>query len=258
MSLPLALAVSAAFALAGWVTRALTASAAAVATLVGSAIVWRTGVSGMAALGAFFIGASLISRLAPDRSVSELDAKGNRRDPWQVLANGGPAALGALFAPTPNAALWLVAASLGAAAADTWATSTGGWSTVAPRHVLSWSPVPPGTSGGVTLLGTAGALAGAATVALAASLGGGGASLFPPTIGIGMLGMLADSFIGAAWQGRFHCPSCGRATERRVHRCGKRAVLTGGFIWLGNDGVNGFATAFAALAGLAAWRWWGG
>jgi uncharacterized membrane protein len=72
-----------------------------------------------------------------------------------------------------------------------------------------------------------------------------------------MLGMLADSVMGAAWQGRFLCPGCGRATERRVHRCGRQTVPTGGVVWLSNDGVNGLATALAALGGLAAWRWWG-
>jgi len=254
----LALGVSAIISLGGWATRALTGTGALAATAIGGVILWRTGWPGMAALGTFFVGASLVSRLAPDRSLIELDAKGAQRDPWQVLANGGAAAIGALVAPTSGAALWIVTASLAAAAADTWATSCGGWSRVAPRHILTWQFVPAGTSGGVTLAGSFGSLVGAASVGIAAALAASRIALFPLALVLGMLGMTVDSLIGAALQGRFHCPACDRSTERRVHRCGSRTTLSGGLRWLTNDGVNGLATGLAALAGLAAWRWWGG
>ncbi len=128
MPLHLAFAVSLAVALAGYAARALTRAGALTATTVGTLIVWRTGGSGLAALGAFFVGSSLISRLAPDPGGPLLDAKGATRDPWQVLANGGAAALAALLAGSNQAALWSVTGSLAAAAADTWATSAGGWS----------------------------------------------------------------------------------------------------------------------------------
>ena len=91
----------------------------------------------------------------------------HERDTWQVLANGGAAAASAIMPILPEAVLWMVTASLVAAAADTWATSFGGWSRTDPRHILRSQPVPPGTSGGVTLLGSAGALAGAASVGAA-------------------------------------------------------------------------------------------
>jgi uncharacterized membrane protein len=73
-----------------------------------------------------------------------------------------------------------------------------------------------------------------------------------------MLGMLADSILGAAVQGRFHCDACDLSTERRLHRCGRPTRLTGGISWLNNDAVNALATLAAALAGYAAWRQWGG
>jgi uncharacterized protein (TIGR00297 family) len=251
----LALGLSLAIATGGWATRALTRTGTATAALIGTLILWRTGWPGMAALGAFFVGSSLISRLAPDRSVTALDAKGSTRDAWQVVANGGAAAVGAVFAASDDAALWVVTASLAAAAADTWATSCGGWSRGWPRHILTWSPVPPGTSGGITPLGTAGALAGAATVGAAVALSAGRLVLFPLSLAVGMLGMTADSIIGAAWQGRFHCPACGLATERSVHRCGRPTTTAGGLAWLTNDGVNGLATGMSAVAGYAVWLW---
>lgn len=255
LPIALALAFSVAIAIAGWRLGGLTRAGALAAVPVGTAILGFTGWPGMAALGTFFVGASAISRLAPDRSVEFLDAKGHSRDPWQVLANGGAAAAAAALEPfLPGAGIWLVTASLAAAAADTWATSAGGWSPSPPRHVLTWHPVPAGTSGGITLAGTFGALLGAGLVGAAAVAAGAPRPLFPTALLVGMLGMLADSVLGAAGQGRFHCTACGRDSERTVHRCGRPTVHTGGARWLTNDGVNALATSLGAILGLGAWR----
>jgi len=256
MPLAAALAIAAAIVLLGVRFRALSRGGGAVAWLIGGCILWRAGHPGLAALGSFFLGASLVSRLAPDRTTA-LDTKGTVRDPAQVLANGAAAALAALLLPAP-AGLFALTASLAAAAADTWATSLGGWSRVVPRHILTHAPVPHGTSGGVTLLGTLGAVLGAFTVAGAATWCAPLPGLLPIGLGVGVLGMLLDSVLGAGVQGRFHCDSCDRPTERRRHRCGAPARLIGGWRWLDNDGVNGLATSAAALAGWACWLWWPG
>ncbi len=232
--------------------RALTAGAAATATLIGTIILSATGGAGMAVLGAFFVGASAIGRLAPDPAAA-LGTKGQQRDSWQVLANGGSAALGALV---PEAGLWLVTASLAAAAADSWATATGGWSRRPPRHLVTWARVAPGTSGGVTWPGTLGGVGGAFTVGIAALLvAPRGQSLLVVAVSIGVAGMLLDSLLGATLQGRFRCDHCGQDTERRVHRCGRSARRTGGLARLTNDGVNALATGAAAGLGWVAWRW---
>ena len=63
--------------------------------------------------------------------------------------------------------------ALAAAAADTWATSIGSRSRSRPRLLVGWRPVPPGTSGGITLAGCAGALVGAGLVAAAGAASGG-------------------------------------------------------------------------------------
>lgn len=249
MPLPLALALSTLIALPGWRLRALTGLGALAAGLVGTSIASATGWAGLAALGAFFIGSSVISRLAPDRGAERFDSKGSQRDQWQVLANGGAAALAALV--LGPAAFPVVTISLAAAAADTWATAFGGWSRTLPRHILTGRPVPAGTSGGVTLLGTAGAGLGATLVGLASAAVAGAPSLFSPALLLGMLGMLVDSILGAAAQGRFHCAGCDRPTERRVHRCGQSARHTGGLAWLTNDGVNALATGAMTVLG-----WW--
>jgi uncharacterized protein (TIGR00297 family) len=252
----LAVLLAAALAAAGWRSRALTGVGALAATFVGASLLAAAGWAGGAALAAFFLPSSIVSRIEPPVPPAVGDPKGNRRDHWQVLANGGPAALGALLArEQPALALWVVTASLAAAGADTWATSIGAWSRATPRHLLTWRPVLSGTNGGITLTGCLGALAGAGLVAAAGGLAGRQPKLVAVAAAIGFSGMLLDSALGASLQGAFRCPACAQATERRVHRCGTQAIRTGGLAWLDNDGVNVLATGFAALAGWCTWLW---
>ena len=256
MSPILAVALAAAVAAAGWRTRALTGGGALAATTIGSAVLLGAGWAGAAALAAFFVSSSAVSRLEPAGRPAAGDPKGDRRDHWQVLANGGPAALGALLArDQPSLALWIATSSLAAAGADTWATAVGAWSRTPPRHLLTWQKVAAGTNGGVTLLGCLGALAGAGLVAGSAAWVGREPGLAGAALAIGFGGMLADSALGAALQGRFRCPECAQPSEWRVHRCGAATIPTGGLVWLNNDGVNALATGTAALAGWCVWAW---
>ena len=254
VSLHCALVVALLVCILAWRARTLTWGGAVAAFMVGVLVLAGTGLGGGAALGVFFLSSSLVSRLTEGRQAAWVDAKGNQRDAWQVGANGGVAAVGGLlgFANLPLG-LWIVTCSLAAAAADTWATSFGTFARPDPRHVLLWSRVPRGTSGGVSLFGTVGGVAGAMAVA-AAPLGAGVPMReFVLATAIGTLGMLADSVLGATVQGRFRCPACHLASERRRHRCGAQTEQTGGIRWIGNDGVNAIATA---LAGLTGWAWW--
>lgn len=250
----LALAVSAAAAFAGWRAGALTGTGAAAAALVGTAILGATGWPGAAALAAFFGPSSAVGRLGSRGSTGGSDSRGERRDPVQVLANGGPAAAAALLAAgDPLRGLWAVTCSLAAAAADTWATSLGVPARQEPRHLLTGRAVPRGTSGGVSLQGTLSALAGGALVAAAAAAAVGDAALFAAATGVGFSGMLLDSLLGAAVQARFRCAACGVASERRRHSCGRQTIRVGGLAWLDNDGVNAISSAAAAGAGWLLW-----
>jgi uncharacterized protein (TIGR00297 family) len=255
MPLPLAALVSAAVALAGWAARWLTAPGALTAAAVGTAVLGGTGWVGAAALGAFFLSASVVSRLTDRNQPIWVDAQPHRRSPSQVLANGGVASAGGLLAlvAADHSGLWIVVAGLAAAAADTWATSLGVLSRRDPVLLTTAARVPKGTSGGVTLIGTVGGLAGACVVAGAAWAAGAPAAVAAAGTVTGLLGMVADSVLGATVQGRFHCPACALPSERRKHRCGTATRLTGGCRWVGNDGVNLLSTAFA---GGATWLWW--
>lgn len=232
----------------------LTRSGALAAWLVGALVLYGTGWEGGGVLAAFFVSSSLVSRGAP--APLGLDPKGDRRDHRQVLANGGVAALGALLGlRDPELGLWLLTSALAAAAADSWATAFGARSAVPPRLILGGSMVPPGTSGGITPLGCVGGAAGATLVAVTGALAADLPALLPVAALVGFGGMLLDSALGAAAQGRFRCAECAERSEWRMHRCGRATTHDGGLVWLDNDGVNLTAGAGAALVAWAAWVW---
>ena len=232
----------------------LTGSGALAAWLVGVLVLHGTGWQGGGVLAAFFVSSSLVSRGAP--SPPGLDPKGERRDHRQVLANGGVAAAAALLGlRDPALGIWLATSALAAAAADTWATAFGARSAVPPRLILGGGVVSRGTSGGVTLLGCAGGAAGATLVAATGAIASGMPALLPVAALVGFGGMLLDSALGAAAQGRFSCPGCAERSEWRMHRCGRPTTHEGGLAWLDNDGVNLTAGAGAAAVAWAGWVW---
>lgn len=248
-----ALTVSLVAALAAWSARALTRDGAVAATAVGGVVLWGAGWPGAAVLGAFFLPSTLVGRLGGRRPDSS-DARGERRDAVQVLANGAVAALGGLAARYwPDGGFWMLTCALACASADTWATSIGRFSAQPPRLLGRGIPVARGSSGAVSGVGTLGGLAGGAIVAGTAALAGGGVRLGALAWVIGVAGMLLDSLLGATLQARFHCAACDAASERRIHRCGAPTELVGGWRWLGNDAVNAVSTLAAGLAGGLAW-----
>ena len=252
-----AFAIAAALAAIAWRLRTLDLTGALAATAVGGATLLGTGWQGGALLLTVFTGSTLVSRLSPDPAAERGEAKGGRRDAGQVLANGGAPAIGALAGLWhPGLGLWPLAAGLAAAAADTWATSLGARSRTPPRHLLTGALVTAGTCGGVTWRGTIGGAVGALSIAAVAGFTGAGPALVVAALVLGTSGMLLDSLLGASIQGRFRCPACGTATERRHHRCGARSVSTGGIAWISNDVVNALATLAATAAGWGAALWW--
>jgi uncharacterized protein (TIGR00297 family) len=255
VSLPLAVLVSAGVAWIAWLAGTLTRSGALAAWTIGTLVLYRTGWEGGSVLAAFFVSSNLVSRFSAREVSPNLDPKGNKRDLWQVYANGGPAALAAAASWDPQLGLWLVTAGFAAAAADTWATSVGAHSSTAPRLLWSGQRVPPGTSGGVTLAGCGGAIAGALVVAATGALAAGDLLLLPVGTLIGFAGMVADSSLGGSVQGRFLCPRCDQPSEWPLHRCGTPTLRTAGLGWLNNDVVNFLATTFAVGVGWIVWRW---
>lgn len=237
--------------------RALAPSGALAAIVVGTLVVTGGGWWSGLALVTFFTTSSALSLWRKRRQAS-IQQRGSRRDAVQVLANGGVAAVFALFAMTGAPGIWTLAliASLAAANADTWATEIGGMSGHTPRRITNFRAVEAGTSGGISAPGTLAALAGALLVACIGWIGWGLHQLpgnQPPIVltllvtGGGFLGCLIDSLLGATVQAVYRCPNCLTATEQRVHHCGTPTELTSGVRWVNNDVVNALSIAAGAV-----------
>ena len=233
--------------------RVLTTGGAVAALLVGTAAS-IAGWTWAAVLIVFFVTSSALSRFrhaTREARIGRIVEKGNERDAVQVLANGGVFAVAALLAAATGESAWAAAAlgGLAAATADTWATEVGTVTGGLPRSVVTFKPLPAGTSGGVTVPGTLASIAGAAFIAgMSYFIGVGGAST-GVFVG-GALGSLADSLIGATVQERRWCDGCSEATERRTHYCGGATRVIGGVPGARNDFVNVVCTLVGA--GVAA------
>jgi uncharacterized protein (TIGR00297 family) len=234
--------------------RALTLDGAFVAAGMGAIVLLRGGVPAAASLLAFFTSSSALSLLGKQRKASTplAQAKGARRDAWQVLANGGWATLSIALGRRTA-----FVGALAAAGADTWATELGMLARRQPRLITTLRRVPAGTSGGVTPEGLAASLGGALLVGLTWSLLSGNrreSEMVVAAVG-GMGGSVLDSLLGATVQALYRCPRCGVETEDSHHRaCGRATVLLRGKRCITNDAVNAVATLAGAIIGAQSAR----
>ncbi len=163
---------------------------------------------------------------------SGIAERSDGRTASQVLANLGISAVCALlYLGSGSNPVFLVSlcAALSEAAADTVSSELGKISSHQARLITSWRSVPSGTDGGVSLAGSLAGTAAATVVTLvffsARPFPAGWAKI---SILTAVLGMIADSFLGAVF-------------ERRK--------------LLNNNAVNFLSTAIAA-SGAALWLWY--
>lgn len=213
----------------------------------------------------FFILSSLLSKIGKKRKQKFADTfqKGGRRDSGQVLANGGVAGILVLLWNYFPDNVWYFAfiGSIAAVTADTWATEIGVFSKIAPRDILTFKRVTPGTSGGVTLLGLSGGIFGSFIIVFLGSLVtkrydqvAQAMVLFVLIIGAGTLGSLIDSIIGATIQAQYQCATCGKITEKKIHCQTTKTKLISGYNLINNDVVNGICALSGAVTGWLAYR----
>lgn len=241
MAMLVALTAAALVAFIAYRFRLLSASGVVPATLVGAATVIG-GTQWVVLLLFFFVSSSAMGAwrgAERDRLVGSLIEKGGRRDAAQVLANGLVFAMAAALSTFGSVEAWQAvgAGAIAAATADTWSTEVGTVLGGIPRLILGGRRVPPGTSGGVTLAGTAAGFVAAVLAAVVALL----IDWETPPLAViagGVVGFVVDSVIGATVQERRWCEKCGLDTERRIHRCGTRTVQRGGIRGVDNDAVN--------------------
>jgi uncharacterized protein (TIGR00297 family) len=258
LRLLLGFALAASVAAAARRMRSLTLGGAIASTCVGGAALsagWGWG----ALLIMFFFASTLLSRVGrgeKERRTSSIVEKGGERDAIQVLANGAIFAGAALAMNWTPGWRWLALAggSLAAATADTWATEVGTLMGGIPRSILTGKRVPPGTSGGISGVGTLASLSGAAFIALWAVAFG-----WPPRVARfvflgGIVGSLVDSLLGATLQARRWCDACATETERQIHHCGATTTPRRGLAWLDNDIVNFLSNAAGGVLAALLFR----
>ena len=229
-SFAVALAVNLPAAWLGWKARTVSTAGAVTGAAVGVVVLTCAGIPGWVLLFASYFVASASSRLGLKRKavLGIAEERGGRRGPGNTIANTGLAACAAIlaaFSPYREAALLAFVAALAAGGRDTVASEIGkAWG----RRTLlfpSLRPVRPGTSGAISLEGTAAGLV--AALALSA-------------IGLA-LGLVTGNGLWYATAG---------ATVGAFVESGLGATLETAGI-LDNDMLNFINTSVAAAAALA-------
>ncbi|OAB43637.1 DUF92 domain-containing protein [Paenibacillus antarcticus] len=242
--------------------KSLTFSGALAATIMGTIYFAAGGLFWFGILLAFFVSSSALSKFRQSQK-AELEksyAKTGRRDAGQVLANGGLGMvlcmLNAIW-PHPEWS-YLFIGIMATVTADTWATEIGSLSTRPPRSVLNGKVLTVGTSGGVSLLGSAAAAAGGAMI-------GGFAwvlevlsspwsdiqwtvLLIWVLVGLvgGLVGAFTDSLLGASIQVMYKCSVCDKEVEV-INHCDIPTIQVRGWPRMNNDAVNVWSSVVGGI-----------
>jgi uncharacterized protein (TIGR00297 family) len=234
LGLQAVVAANVAVAVAGYAARTVSIAGAVTGAIIGTIIFVSLGWRGWTLLLVTFIAASIASRLglARKQRLGIDEDRGGRRGPGNAVANTGAAAIAALLAGLdvhPEAARLAFVAALVTAGSDTIASEIGKAFGRRTFSITSFSRVPAGTSGAMSLEGTAAGVLGA----LGLAAGGAALGLVPaavlPVLVIGATaGALVESWLGATLEG----PGI-----------------------LNNDVLNFINSAAGIAVALGLWRW---
>ena len=247
------------------------------AAIVVSSLSFALGLPGFLLMFTFFATSTALTKLKYEVKAGKGAAERAGGRNWrQVVGAGGvacaialPAALALRLwgdARLGGALLLAYASAIAVSNADTWAVEVGALSRASPRLIVKpWVKVPPGTSGGVTLLGEIASISGALVVAatyatlcwLAPLIGSSWAvnNLLAAAAVValsGWAGEVLDSVVGATLQVKYFCPKCRVLSDTPVHRCGSRCKFHSGLRWVTNEVTNIIATSIVAAAAFLA------
>jgi uncharacterized protein (TIGR00297 family) len=201
--LPAALGLNAVVAWAGHRARTVTLSGALTGAAIGTTIYIGSGWQGWILLLVTFIAASVASRVGLTRKVllGIAEERGGRRGAGNAIANTSVAAAASIVALTsrdPAVGTLAFATALAAGGSDTMASEIGKAWGRRTWSVTSFSRVPPGTSGAMSLEGTLAGVAGAAGLGLVAiALGLVPRSALWIVVAASTAGALLESWLGA-------------------------------------------------------------
>ncbi|OGC79701.1 MAG: hypothetical protein A2145_05970 [candidate division Zixibacteria bacterium RBG_16_40_9] len=237
--------------------RFLTISGSIASTIMGTLVLGWGGLNWAVVLLWFFLSSSWLSRIDKKQKalLNFMWEKGDKRDAWQVLANGSVASILVVVHKISPEPIWylMFVSTMAAVTADTWGTEIGVLSNSSVRSILNFKKVPKGTSGGITLMGTTASLLGSLSIAISGIL-----FPFAPykmkleamvfiTLA-GLLASLADSLLGATIQGQYLCVICNKITESKLH-CNQNSTLKRGWKFINNDMVNFLCSVFGMFFG---------
>lgn len=239
--------------ISSYLARFLTISGSVVQFILGTILLGLGSWQWTVPMLVFFILSSFLSKFRQHHrsAVESIFEKSSRRDAWQVIANGGVAGVITLFwFFTKNDVLYIAyLGSIAAATSDTWGTEIGTLSRSSPTLITTLRRVEAGRSGAISLLGIVAGMVGSFTIWLSSLpwlSSNQYAIVLLATIFGGMIGSLADSFLGATLQIQYRCSVCDSLTERRIH-CGGETQIESGLRWIENDQVNLICTLAGSL-----------
>ncbi|WP_082686323.1 DUF92 domain-containing protein [Bacillus coahuilensis] len=211
--------------------------------------------NGLVIVAMFFATSSLFSIIGRNRKsmMNEKLVKSSKRDAEQVIANGGPAVLFTVMYIFDPSQLWFIGfvGSIAASTSDTWASELGTLSSKSPISLRNFKRVEKGSSGAITIWGTAVSFLGACLIALTAGvLVEMKDSMVVGLLIAGVIGSLVDSMIGAFVQEEFECPSCYSRTEKKMH-CGFTTKKVKGLKGVNNEVVNFLASLSGGLVAVS-------
>lgn len=229
--------------------KALTPAGVITAVGVDAVISATLGNFGFVLLMTFFCVSVAIDKLKKHmkRPVVSEELKGDCRDHMQVIVNGLIPTLMAVLYWFSRDYVFIAAfvASMAEALADTAASGAGAFAnkTYDPFRMKECKK---GLSGGMSLIGTASSLLGAALVsAVALSFDAIDWRVMLIAIGSAFLGALFDSMLGSLFQVKYRCRVCGELTEKHEH-CAEPTVHAHGLSLIDNDVVNLLSALFSA------------
>ena len=203
----------------------------------------------------FLFGSSALIQFFKQNISKQLDTiteKQHARDAFQVLANGLIPCILLVLSYFTHLQLFLVAyvATIAGATADTWASEIGTLSKKTPRSLLNGKQVPPGLSGGVSLLGTLSSLIGSMFIAILFILLSGDSifnslSFFIIILLSGFFASIIDSFLGATIQAAY-LNNENKITEKPTEGQTKNFLFKG-YSWVTNDTVNFFTSILTVV-----------
>jgi uncharacterized protein (TIGR00297 family) len=221
--------------------KALTKDGAAVTFILAFIIYGFGGLKWTLPIFVFFVLSSVLSKIRHSRNklVEERFEKSGNRDANQVLANG---AFGLILVIAnsffPKELFYhfyvLYIASM---CADTWGTEIGTFFKNKTYSIITFREVDAGVSGGVSLLGTLGSVAGALIIVLVSSHWIENVWMLLIIACLAFISSLIDSLLGSTIQVQYKCNICKLDTEKEIH-CETKTNLYSGIKFFNNDVVN--------------------